>query len=176
MEDPEASAMVSELEMNPETQVEGALLRAQLLKNQKRYEEAIDVLGGVLETSAAWFMFGEINWLLSNYSHALMAFLKGVHANPNNWQCLLYLGHYYRERGNDLDKARKCYQKALRINSNSEEAGAGLSTAYRLLKNSVIHSYFIILTGVATLQIGSSRSLHLIVGFNIASEWKHCSR
>lgn len=107
------------------------------LKNRGSYEEAIDVLGAVLDTSEAWQILGTIYWKMSNYSHSLMAFLKGIHADPNDWECLVYLGHYYREHGNDLEKSRKCYQKALRINPNSEEAGAGLSTAYRLLKNTV---------------------------------------
>ncbi|CAD6233381.1 GSCOCG00007165001-RA-CDS [Cotesia congregata] len=108
---------------------------AEKCKTVKSFEEAIDVLGAILDTSEAWLILGTIYWKMSNYSHSLMAFLKGIHADPNDWECLVYLGHYYREHGNDLEKSRKCYQKALRINPNSEEAGSGLSTAYRLLKN-----------------------------------------
>lgn len=134
---PEAFILLKELENDPETHQEALVIRALYLKNRESYEEAIDVLGAVLDTSEAWLILGTIYWKMSNYSHSLMAFLKGIHADPNDWECLVYLGHYYREHGNDLEKSRKCYQKALRINPNSEEAGSGLSTAYRLLKNTV---------------------------------------
>ncbi|XP_063995924.1 superkiller complex protein 3 [Diachasmimorpha longicaudata] len=136
LEDPDTMIALDDLENDPETRGVGTILRAQVLKNEERYEEAVDVLGSVLETSEAWFMFGEINWTLSNFNHAHMAFLKGLHADSNHWQCLMWLGHYYREKGGDLEKASKCYQRVLRIIPNNDEAGAGLSTAYRLLKNS----------------------------------------
>ncbi|CAG5092823.1 Similar to TTC37: Tetratricopeptide repeat protein 37 (Homo sapiens) [Cotesia congregata] len=132
---PEAFTLLKELENDPETHQEALVIRALYLKNRESFEEAIDVLGAILDTSEAWLILGTIYWKMSNYSHSLMAFLKGIHADPNDWECLVYLGHYYREHGNDLEKSRKCYQKALRINPNSEEAGSGLSTAYRLLKN-----------------------------------------
>ncbi|KAK0096871.1 hypothetical protein PV326_004037 [Microctonus aethiopoides] len=134
-QDPSADSLLSELETNPETLIEATILRALSLKQRESYEEAMDVIGAALETSEAWQIFGEINWKLSNYSHSHMAFLKGVQADPYNWECFVYLGHYYRDHGKNLEKSQKCYQKALRINFNSEEAGAGLSTAYRLLKN-----------------------------------------
>ncbi|XP_015109958.1 tetratricopeptide repeat protein 37 isoform X2 [Diachasma alloeum] len=166
--DPGVWSLLDELENDPETQAEGAMLRALVLKSEGRCEEAVDVLGGVLETAEAWFMFGEINWALSNFSHALMAFLKGVHADPNHWQCLMYLGHYYRERGGDLEKARKCYQKALRINPNSDEAGAGLSTAYRLLKNSEANMQM--LQRVTTVEGGGPKWAWLQLGLQQLDE------
>ncbi|XP_015592231.1 tetratricopeptide repeat protein 37 [Cephus cinctus] len=128
-------ALLDHLESEPETKVEATILRAIHLKNCKNLEEAADVLGSVLETSEAWLMLGKIYWDMFNYRHSLMAFLKGIHADPYNWECLIYLGHYYREHGNDLERSRRCYQKALVINPSSEQAGIGLSTAYRLLKN-----------------------------------------
>lgn len=136
LEDPTVDSLLIELENNLETKIKATVLRAKLLKSQGKLEESIDVLGGVLETTDAWLLFGEINWEMGDYNHSLIAFLKGIHADSNNWECLVYLGHYYREYGNDLDKSRKCYQTALRINPNSDKAGAGLSTVYRFLKNS----------------------------------------
>ena len=138
LKDPEVDSLLAELEENEKTRTEAMILRALGLKNAGKFDEAMDVVGSALQTSEAWCILGEINWRMAEYGHSLMAFLKGVHADPNNWNCLLYLGHYYRERGNDLMKSRKCYQKALRINSNSDEAGVGLSTAFRLLKNTVL--------------------------------------
>ncbi|XP_034950354.1 tetratricopeptide repeat protein 37 [Chelonus insularis] len=135
LNDNEVISLLEELEKNPKTRLEAVEIRALHLINNGSLEEAIDVLGTALQTSEAWKLLGKIYWSMNNYSHSLMAFLKAIHANAYNWECLVYLGHYYREHGNDLEKSRKCYQKALRINPDSEEAGAGLSTAYRLLKN-----------------------------------------
>ncbi|XP_023290658.1 tetratricopeptide repeat protein 37 [Orussus abietinus] len=132
---PTVEDVLHNLESDSETKLESTILRAIHLERQKKFEEAADVLGSALETSEAWLNLGKIHWAMSDYSHSLMAFLKGIHMDTFNWECLVYLGHYYRERGNDLERSRRCYQKALQINPYSEDAGVGLSTAYRLLKN-----------------------------------------
>lgn len=128
---------MKELDVEEATKVEATVLRAIHLKNQRKLDEALDVVGSALENSEAWLMLGKINWETGDYSHSLMAFLKGIHADPYNWECLVYLGQYYQRNVNDIERSRKCYQKALQINPNSEQAGIGLSTAYRLLKNGV---------------------------------------
>lgn len=120
-------------------------LKALHLKKQKRYEEAINTIELVLDNSEAWLLFGKIYWDMEDHNHSLVAFLNGVQADRNNWECLVYLGHYYREYGNDIDRSRRCYHAALQINPYSEEAGIGLSTAYRLLKNTVsINGSFVV--------------------------------
>ncbi|XP_046485171.1 superkiller complex protein 3 isoform X1 [Neodiprion pinetum] len=136
LEDPKANDLLKELENYSETKVEATVLKAIALKNQKKLDEAADVLGSALENSEAWLVLGKIHWEMGDYNHSQMAFLKGIHADPYNWECLVYLGHYYQRYGKDLERCRKCYQKALQINPASEEAGIGLSTAFRLLKNS----------------------------------------
>lgn len=135
LKDPKANDSLEELEKIEEARVEATVIRATALFVDGKLEEAADLIGSALESSEAWFIFGRINWELSNMSHSLMAFLKGLHADSNNWNCLLYLGHYYLEHASDLDRAKKCYLKALQINPTSEKAGVGLSTTYRLLKN-----------------------------------------
>ncbi|XP_011301228.1 tetratricopeptide repeat protein 37 [Fopius arisanus] len=165
-----SSTILEELERDPETRRDATILKAKILRDEGRLEEAADVLGSVLETAETWFMLGEINWALRNFSHALMALLKGVHVDPNHWQCLLYLGHYYRERTGDLEKARKCYQKALRINPNSIEAGARLSTAYRLLKNSEANMQM--LQRVTTADGGGPKWAWLQLGLQQLDEGK----
>lgn len=137
LKDPRAESLLNKFESNPETKSEATILRAIGLRNNQELEEAADVLGSALESSEAGLMLGKIHWKLGDYKHSLMAFLKGIHSDPHNWECLVYLGDYYQRHGDDPERARKCYQKALQINPASEKAGIGLSTAYRLLKNSV---------------------------------------
>ncbi|XP_012257142.2 tetratricopeptide repeat protein 37 isoform X1 [Athalia rosae] len=136
LQDPKAESLLDKLDSEPETKVEATVLRAIGLKNSQKLEEAADFLGSALESSEAWLILGKIHWEIRDYSHSLMAFLKSIHADRYNWECLVYLGHYYQRHGNDPEKSQRCYSKALQINPDSKEAGIGLSTAYRLLKNS----------------------------------------
>ncbi|XP_076247155.1 superkiller complex protein 3 [Calliopsis andreniformis] len=118
-----------------EIKAQASILRALYLMQHKQLDEAIHVLDSALETSEAWLLLGIIYWEMAEHKYSLMAFLNGIKSDRYNWECLVYLGHYYREYGNDLERSRKCYQSALQINPNSEEAGIGLSTVFRLLKN-----------------------------------------
>lgn len=136
LHDSKGQLLLDELQNNSELKIEVAVLRAIDLKNRGNLEEAADVVGSVLESPEAWLTLGKIHWEMSDFGHSLMAFLKGIHADPYNWECFVYLGNYYIEHGNDVERAKKCYQKALLINPDSEQAGIGLSTAYRLLQSS----------------------------------------
>ncbi|XP_003703191.3 superkiller complex protein 3 [Megachile rotundata] len=135
MDDPDVHIKLNNLESKRETKIQANILQAFYLKRLKQYEEAVNSLDSALETSEAWLLLGMIYWEMAEYNYSLMAFLNGIKADRYNWECLVYLGHYYREHGNDIERSRRCYQTALQINPNSEEAGIGLSTAYRLLKN-----------------------------------------
>ena len=137
LNDPRAQEALDELADYPELQTEAAIIKSIDLKNRHNLEEAADILGSILETAEAWLVLGKIHWEMSDFGHSVMAFLKGICSDSYNWECFMYLGHYYLEHGNDVERARKCYQKALTINSNSEEAGIGLSKVYGLLKNKV---------------------------------------
>lgn len=135
LDEPDAITVLSSLESQDEVKVQALIFKALYLKKYKQYEEAINTLELALNNSEAWLTLGKIYWDMGDYNHSLMAFLNGVQADRNNWECMVYLGHYYREHGNDVERTRRCYHTALQINPNSEEAGIGLSTAYRLLKN-----------------------------------------
>lgn len=56
----------------------------------------------------------------------------------------MYLGKYYNKI-NDLEKGRRCYEKAFKINQKSQEIAVELSKIYRKLKKyeasqSVLHN------------------------------------
>jgi len=137
LDDSDSITALSIFESQDETKFQAFIFKAFYLMKRKQYEEAINILELALENSEAWLLFGKIYWEMGDFNHSLMAFLNGVRADRNNWECLIYLGHYYREHSNDIERSRRCYHAALQINPNSEEAGIGLSTAYRLLKNTV---------------------------------------
>ncbi|CAL7935447.1 unnamed protein product [Xylocopa violacea] len=127
--------MLNNLESKCQSKIEISILRALHLKLNKKFDEAINVLDSGVQTSEAWLLLGTTYWEMTEYNYSLIAFLNGIKVDRYNWKCLVYLGHYYCQYGNDVERSRRCYQTALQINPNSEEAGIGLSTAYRLLKN-----------------------------------------
>lgn len=137
LKDSRALDQIENLKNNPETKSDGTILQAMYLLQDKRLEEAADVIGSVLESSDSWLILGKIHWEMADYGHSLMAFLKGIRVDPNNWECLIYLGQYHQEHSKDYERSRKCYQKALQINPNSDRAGIGLSLVHRVLKKTV---------------------------------------
>lgn len=46
--------------------------------------------------------------------------------NPNNAAAFKYLGHYYSHVTLDLNRAAKCYQRAVLINPNDSDSGEAL--------------------------------------------------
>jgi tetratricopeptide (TPR) repeat protein len=69
--------------------------------------------------------------------YSTVCLLQATKLDPQCFSCYVYLGHYYSLSAKDLDKARRCYQKAFRLNPHCKEAGAALSDIYRLQKNPV---------------------------------------
>jgi tetratricopeptide (TPR) repeat protein len=145
LRDPRAKDLINELKNDPNTKTDAILLHAIDLLQERHLEEAADVLGCILETSEVWLTLGKIHWEMADYGHSLMAFLKGIRADNNNWECLVYLGWYHQRHTQDYERSQKCFRKALQINPNSEEAGIGLSSVHKLLRKTVsifIHSYY----------------------------------
>ena len=61
-----------------------------------------------------------------------MLFLQAAKADPKSWVPFYYLGNYYERSGpkQDLDRARKCFEKSFSLNPHSMEAGSALSDIY----------------------------------------------
>ncbi|KAJ9592014.1 hypothetical protein L9F63_001453, partial [Diploptera punctata] len=115
------------------------LLTSLFLKKQNKLNEALEVLNASVReepnSAELWLELGKLHWQEERYNHSLTAFLKATKLDPHSYICYVYLGHHYSFGNRDLDKARRCYQKAFRLNPNCKEAGAGLSDIYRLQKN-----------------------------------------
>ncbi|RZC41781.1 tetratricopeptide repeat protein 37, partial [Asbolus verrucosus] len=108
------------------------------LKNtceDQKYTEAL----GLLEDddtalSEWWIEKGTLYWDAGQHEKSLIPFLKATKLDSTNYKCFLLLGHYYR-KNNDIDKARRCYEKAFKINKRCSDAGIELSKIYIKLQN-----------------------------------------
>ncbi|XP_050293501.1 tetratricopeptide repeat protein 37 isoform X2 [Anthonomus grandis grandis] len=110
--------------------------KLRLYKCQKKYLEAEKIiaeanLSGFMDW---WIEVGLVYWEMGQYKKSLEPYLKAAKCEPNNYKPFVHLGHYYSRDG-QLDKARRCYEKAFKINSSCSVAGSELSKIYRKQKN-----------------------------------------
>merc|ERR1719150_2055462 len=86
----------------------------------------------------ATLLKGQIYWesgLNQNLDLAHQAFLLAAKGNPHSWMPFYYLGEFYKHPGHskqNLDQARKCYQKSFSLNPQSSKAGPALSDILRV--------------------------------------------
>lgn len=90
----------------------------------------------------SWLELGKIYFYQSSSSPSLSCFLKAAKLNQWCYLNFLYLGHCYLKMVGDLEKARRCYQKAFQLNPTSAEVGSHLSDIYQILGKKVIIFFF----------------------------------
>ena len=110
-------------------------------KSKENSQEALDYLSkidGNNNMFEATLLKGQIYWesgLNQNLDLAHQAFLLAAKSNPHSWLPFYYLGEFYKHPGHskqNLDQARKCYQKSFSLNPQSSKAGPALSDILRV--------------------------------------------
>ncbi|KAH9643371.1 hypothetical protein HF086_008858 [Spodoptera exigua] len=104
-------------------------LQALLLHKQNKYDEVIKLLEGS-ENSIEVYYLGKAYWEMKQYDKCLMSLLKAAKLNPDHADTFLYLGHFYYYHKSDLQKAKKCYEKAHSLNAISMNIAKSLSEIY----------------------------------------------
>lgn len=105
-------------------------LQALLLQKDGKYDEVVDLLEGSADNALEVFYLGKSYWELKQYNKCLINLLKAAKLNPDHADTFLYLGHFYHHHKADLDKAKKCYEKAHNLNSISTVIAKSLSEIY----------------------------------------------
>ncbi|KAH1001196.1 hypothetical protein HUJ04_013439 [Dendroctonus ponderosae] len=109
--------------------------KIRLYRKQGKYTAAQQLIEEFTCNSTDWWIeVGLLHWEMGQFSKCLDPFLKAAKCDPSNFACFVHLGQYYNRVGH-LDKARRCYEKAFKLNPASPEAGSELSKVYRKLKN-----------------------------------------
>ncbi|XP_017785314.1 PREDICTED: tetratricopeptide repeat protein 37 [Nicrophorus vespilloides] len=110
------------------------LLLAKLFRAKGFLKKALGQLENfTLNSSEYWLELGEVYRDSEMYEKCLVPFLKAAKLDPNSYMCFLHLGEYYNKI-NDMDKARRCYEKCFKINGKCSAAGIELSKIYRKQK------------------------------------------
>ncbi|XP_013195923.1 superkiller complex protein 3 [Amyelois transitella] len=104
-------------------------LKAQLLLKQNKYTEVIDLLDKHSDHYLNLFYIGKAYWYLGQHDQSLMNLLRAVKLNSEHAESFLFLGHYYKE-SNDLQRAKKCYEKAYSLVDTNSETIKNLSETY----------------------------------------------
>ncbi|XP_066150901.1 tetratricopeptide repeat protein 37 isoform X2 [Euwallacea fornicatus] len=129
----EAETYISELESKNKNIA--LLYKLKLYRKQGKVADAQKLIEESSYDSLWWWLeVGEVYWDSQEYSKALEPFLKAAKCDPGNYIPFVKLGHYYI-KVSQFEKARRCYEKAFKLNSLSSEAGSALSKIYRKQKN-----------------------------------------
>lgn len=109
-------------------------LQAQFLLKQKKYAEIITFLENEDSNSMHFLYIGIAFWELKQYDKCLINLLKTAKMNSENADTFLYLGYYYYYHKDDLNKAKKCFEKAYSLDNTDFNIIKHLSEVYSKLK------------------------------------------
>lgn len=104
-------------------------LQALLLLKQKKYNETVALLENSQEDPINLFYSAKAYWELKQFDKCHVNLLKAAKINPNHASTFLYLGHLYFQK-QDLDKAKKCYEKAYSLDATESHIVKHLSEIY----------------------------------------------
>ncbi|KAJ0180592.1 hypothetical protein K1T71_003996 [Dendrolimus kikuchii] len=105
-------------------------LQSMYLIKQHKFEEVIKLLENDTENKLSSLYLGKAFWELKDYDKCHLNLLKAAKLNPDNADVFLYLGNLYYKYKNDLEKAKKCYEKAYNLDSINYKITKKLSEVY----------------------------------------------
>lgn len=106
-------------------------LLAYKLYHEGRYNESLEVLQKQdYETCEYFLQLGQTFFYLAHYPDALNAFLRATKLQPFNADCFFWLGNVY-QKNDDIERARKCFEKCCFLNPQQKQSVILLSTIYR---------------------------------------------
>lgn len=145
-------------------------LQALSLIKDNNYEETISLLEN--ETTSTnglnYYYLGLAYWQLKEYEKCHINFLKSAKLNPNHAYTFLYLGNFYKQCNNDLEKAKKCYEKAYNIKPHGKDIAINLSEVYATLDLSTLH--YDLLISLETTEFKDQSWVHFRLGLHLLNE------
>ncbi|XP_063620724.1 superkiller complex protein 3 [Cydia splendana] len=109
-------------------------LQALFLLKQQKYAETVTLLQNLNDNPLCMFYLGKALWKLKDYEKSQINLLKAARLNPHHPETFLYLGHFYHDFKNDLEKSKKCYEKAHSLDSTNPKITRKLSEVYTKLE------------------------------------------
>lgn len=124
---------MSALKKLPEDSESSISLRAYKLQCEENFDEASNILGShSFDSSDFCLQYGQCLYSLKSYAASLQEVLKATKLEPHNAECFYWLGKLYF-LVNDMDRARKCFEKCIFLNPQHEQCVILLSEIYRQL-------------------------------------------
>jgi tetratricopeptide (TPR) repeat protein len=82
-----------------------------------------------------YYRLGRVYWELGEQyrrdkQYCFELFIKSAQLDPTLDDPFVHLGHFYRQVQADLDRARKCYQKAFSLNPGNQQVARLLADLY----------------------------------------------
>lgn len=117
----------------PENSEKSISLHAFKLQCEQKYKEAADVLKtNSFNSSDYCLQYGQCLFFEKKNAESLLQVLTATKLEPYNAECFHWLGRLYL-LNNDMDRARKCFEKCVFLNPQHEQCVILLSEIYRQL-------------------------------------------
>lgn len=148
-------------------------LQIMLLIKQESYTEAINLLQKQTENKFTCLYLGQVYWELKDYHKSHVNLLKAAKINSDNANTFLYLGHIYYRYKNDLEKAKKCYEKAYSLNSIDYDIAKNLSEVY--IRLNMLEADFELLTSLSKNVTTNQTWVYFRLGLHFLNkqEWEN---
>ncbi|CAK1581816.1 unnamed protein product [Parnassius mnemosyne] len=109
-------------------------LKALSFLKENKYLEVITLLENEDPSTLSYLYIGVAYWELKQYDRSLVNLLKAAKMNSDHADTFLYLGYYYYYHKEDLNKSKKCFEKAYSINNTDSNIVKHLSEVYSRLQ------------------------------------------
>lgn len=134
----EAQVHLTEIGTPSPYAVKVTLLQTQIAALSGQKAQAVFVLESLAPEAKdceVWLTLAKLHEELGKDDDVLTDLMEAARCEPHFWETFMLLGNYYRKLSTTaaLDKARRCYQKALQLNPKSVEVGKYLSDVLLLL-------------------------------------------
>ncbi|KAJ1530355.1 hypothetical protein ONE63_005267 [Megalurothrips usitatus] len=134
----EAQSHITEIGSDSTYAAKVTVLQSQILCNSGQKDKAIFILESVASDAKdadVWLTLAKLHRESGKQEKVLTDLMEAARCDPYYWETFMLLGHHYKSLSNSaaLDRARRCYQKALQLNPKSTEVGEHLSDVLLLL-------------------------------------------
>ncbi|XP_072943727.1 superkiller complex protein 3-like [Epargyreus clarus] len=148
-------------------------LQCLALLKQEKYKEAISVLENCNENALNYYYLGNAYWYLKEYDSCLINLLKSAKVNSDHADTFYFLGIFYDQYKKDLQKAKKCYEKAYSLCDYESNYVKNLSEVY--VKMGLNESDFELLKKAKTTLQNKETWLNLRLGLHYLNkrEWEN---
>ncbi|XP_041977159.1 tetratricopeptide repeat protein 37 [Aricia agestis] len=142
------------------------------LAKQNKHNEILKLLENAPDDSFNLFYKGKSYWEINEYEKSIIYLLRAAKLDAEHDQTFHYLGKYYHQIKNDLEKSKKCLEKAYSLNNSNSDIIKDLSNIYNKL-NQKDADFELLINSSQTIQGETWNSFRLGLHYLNRREWEN---